>query len=375
MPAKREDTTSHQRQRQLRRSRRRRRHRRPRRRLARARARAVGRRARPRRARRAGPRAWPPGCSRRSPRPTPASGALLELGLRSARALAGLRRASWARSAASTSAIGRAARCCSPATATRPRRSSASATLRERFGLRVERAAAQRGAPPRARAGADAARALHLPDDHAVDPRRVCAALARAARARRRRAAPRRRGRRPRRAAAPSRSSSPPGRGRAPSATRRACARSRASRCACATRPGPGLLERVVRCGQPSPATSCRAATGATSLGATIGGARLRHRGHRRRPCTSCCATPPSSCPACSSSRSRRRSPACARARPTTRRSSGARRRPRVVWATGHYRNGILLAPLTADLVAAELAGEAGEHAFGPERFAAGGGA
>jgi glycine oxidase len=29
-----------------------------------------------------------------------------------------------------------------------------------------------------------------------------------------------------------------------------------------------------------------------------------------------------------------------------------------LVWATGHYRNGILLAPLTAELVAAELAGE-----------------
>ena len=27
-------------------------------------------------------------------------------------------------------------------------------------------------------------------------------------------------------------------------------------------------------------------------------------------------------------------------------------------WATGHYRNGILLTPLTADLVAAGLAGE-----------------
>jgi glycine oxidase len=42
---------------------------------------------------------------------------------------------------------------------------------------------------------------------------------------------------------------------------------------------------------------------------------------------------------------------------------------PRVVWATGHYRNGVLLAPVTADLVAAELAGERVEHAFGPERF------
>jgi glycine oxidase len=43
---------------------------------------------------------------------------------------------------------------------------------------------------------------------------------------------------------------------------------------------------------------------------------------------------------------------------------------PRVVWATGHYRNGVLLAPVTADLVAAELAGEAPVHAFGPQRFA-----
>jgi len=42
----------------------------------------------------------------------------------------------------------------------------------------------------------------------------------------------------------------------------------------------------------------------------------------------------------------------------------------RVVVATGHYRNGILLAPITARLVAAELAGEAAEHAFSPHRFA-----
>jgi len=45
--------------------------------------------------------------------------------------------------------------------------------------------------------------------------------------------------------------------------------------------------------------------------------------------------------------------------------------RPRVVWATGHYRNGVLLAPVTAELIAAELAGEARDHAFGPERFTA----
>jgi glycine oxidase len=41
-----------------------------------------------------------------------------------------------------------------------------------------------------------------------------------------------------------------------------------------------------------------------------------------------------------------------------------------LVWATGHHRNGILLAPVTADLVAAELAGEPRTHVFGPERFA-----
>jgi glycine oxidase len=41
----------------------------------------------------------------------------------------------------------------------------------------------------------------------------------------------------------------------------------------------------------------------------------------------------------------------------------------RVVVATGHHRNGILLAPVTARLVAAELAGEAADHAFSPHRF------
>ena len=43
---------------------------------------------------------------------------------------------------------------------------------------------------------------------------------------------------------------------------------------------------------------------------------------------------------------------------------------PRIVWATGHYRNGVLLAPVTADLVVGELAGEPSDHAFGSERFA-----
>ena len=44
-----------------------------------------------------------------------------------------------------------------------------------------------------------------------------------------------------------------------------------------------------------------------------------------------------------------------------------------LVLATGHYRNGILLAPVTADAVAAVLAGEeppAAARPLGAERFA-----
>ncbi len=43
----------------------------------------------------------------------------------------------------------------------------------------------------------------------------------------------------------------------------------------------------------------------------------------------------------------------------------------RIVWATGHFRNGILLCPLTAELIADELIGDRPDHAFRPERFAA----
>jgi glycine oxidase len=43
----------------------------------------------------------------------------------------------------------------------------------------------------------------------------------------------------------------------------------------------------------------------------------------------------------------------------------------RVVWATGHFRHGVLLCPLTAELVADELTGGRPGHAFRPERFAA----
>jgi glycine/D-amino acid oxidase-like deaminating enzyme len=43
-------------------------------------------------------------------------------------------------------------------------------------------------------------------------------------------------------------------------------------------------------------------------------------------------------------------------------------------WATGHYRNGLLLAPITAAIVADALTGEDASElaaAFGPGRFAA----
>jgi glycine oxidase len=41
-----------------------------------------------------------------------------------------------------------------------------------------------------------------------------------------------------------------------------------------------------------------------------------------------------------------------------------------LVWATGHHRNGILLAPVTAEIVAGVLDGDAAPAAFAPGRFA-----
>jgi glycine oxidase len=52
----------------------------------------------------------------------------------------------------------------------------------------------------------------------------------------------------------------------------------------------------------------------------------------------------------------------------------GAGALPGLSWATGHYRNGVLLAPVTADAVVAGIAGEAVEDVvtpFAPTRFAA----
>jgi glycine oxidase len=43
---------------------------------------------------------------------------------------------------------------------------------------------------------------------------------------------------------------------------------------------------------------------------------------------------------------------------------------PGLHWATGHFRNGILLAPVTAELVVASVLGEPPAAPFAPERFA-----
>jgi len=43
---------------------------------------------------------------------------------------------------------------------------------------------------------------------------------------------------------------------------------------------------------------------------------------------------------------------------------------PGLVWATGHHRNGALLTPVTAERVVAVLAGEEADPAFSPRRFA-----
>ena len=279
-------------------------------------------------------------------------------------------------SAASTSATARAARSSSRATATRPRRSSASARCAS-----ASACASSALLPSAARALEPAlAPTLRARARRARRPRRrsrawSCAALARAARARRRRAAH-----------AASRSTRRSRALPAPSSVvrRRRAVVGRASATSARVRPvkgqslrlrdpgGPGLLERVVRwerAGYLVPRGDGRYVLGAT----------MEERGFdtavtaRRRPRAA----------------ARRRR---ARARRARARGRGARRRPAPGHARqradprpprarpaaragrpGHYRNGILLAPLTADLVAAELAGEADRaRRSRPGRFAGG---
>jgi len=234
--------------------------------------------------------------------------------------------------------------------------------LRERLGLRVDRllpSAARRLEPalaPTLRG------ALHLPDDHAVDPRLACAALARAA------GADLRIGEEVRDLAAlPAEQvviAAGPWSGAFGEEAQVRPVKGQSLRLRDPA--GPGLLDRVVRFegGYLVPRGDGRYVLGATSeergFDTTVTGLGvyelLRDAGELvpgvleleveeaiagLRPGT------PDNAPILG------RSPSD----------------PRIVWATGHYRNGVLLAPVTAELIVAELAGEPVEHAFGPQRF------
>jgi glycine oxidase len=240
--------------------------------------------------------------------------------------------------------------------------------LRQRFGLKVEAllpSAARRLEPALAPTMRSA---LHLPDDHSADPRLVCAALARAAEG----------------AGAVLRTGvEVSDLGALPaeqvvvavgpwSATFGDEARVRPVKgqsLRLRDPAGPGLLARVVRWGQPSPGYLVPRGDGRYVLGATqeergfdtavtaLGVHDLLRDAAELVPGVLELEV----------------EEALAGLRPGTPDNAPIIGRspsdPRIVWATGHYRNGVLLAPVTADLVVAELTGSPAEHRFGPERF------
>ena len=249
-----------------------------------------------------------------------------------------------------------AARSSSRATATRPRRSSASTRCASGSACGSSgccRRSARARSSPRSRP--TCALALDVPDDHAVDPR-ARRRRAGGGRARRRACRARRRARHARAprpgvelaaasASRPSTSSSPPALGGALAGLPRAsrCGRSRARSCACATRTAPACVDRVLRYegGYLVPRGDGRYVLGATME--ERGFDTDRHRGRRLRAAA-------------------RRAPSCvpgvleldveeaaAGLRPGTPDNApllGARAAlDGLVWATGHHRNGILLAP------------------------------
>ncbi|MGZ6645383.1 MAG: glycine oxidase ThiO, partial [Solirubrobacteraceae bacterium] len=235
--------------------------------------------------------------------------------------------------------------------------------LRERFGLKVDAllpSAARRLEPALAPTMRSA---LHLPDDHSADPRLVCAALARAAE----------------RAGAVLRTGvevSDPGALPAEQVVVACGPWSGSFGDEARVRPvkgqslrlrdpaGPGLLQRVVRWGQPSPGYLVPRGDGRYVLGATqeergfdtaitaLGVHDLLRDAAELVPGVLELEV----------------EEAIAGLRPGTPDNAPiigrSRSDPRIVWATGHYRNGVLLAPVTADLVVAELAGEPIDHAF-----------
>ena len=96
-----------------------------------------------------------------------------------------------------------------------------------------------------------------------------------------------------------------------------------------------------------------------------------RRRGPAR--CTNCCATPSRSCPNSPRRSSRRCAPGCGPGSPDNAPIIGPSGLAGLIHATGHYRNGILLAAVTADGVA-ELITTGGLPdalaPFAPTRFA-----
>ena len=323
--------------------------------------RARARRARRRRIARRG-RA----CSRPSPRPTPASSRCSSSGCAAPRAWP-----DFAAELAAAAGLDPGLRRCGALVVARDRDEAEALerelALRRALGLDVERLlpSAARGLEP---ALAPTIRlALDVPGDHAADPRATVIALAEAAAAR---------GSSCVRARASSGSSatapgSPASRLAGGEVVARRARRRRGGRVerrdrglpALPLRPVKGQILRLRDPARPRAAASAscasRAATSSrAATAATSSARRWRSAASTRRSppaaCTSCCATPASSCPGVHElvveeivGRPASRHP---RQRAAARPDRGARG---PAWATGHHRNGILLAPVTADIVAA----------------------
>ena len=282
--------------------------------------------------------------------------ALLELGLRSARALRRPSPPSSPRRRGQRRRLrAHAARSSSRATATRPRRSSASSRPARALGLRG-RAAAARAQARRAGAGARADRPRSRstsPGDHSVDPRRLvrarCARAGRSAPARvlRRRGASTVADARRRRGAAPS------------TVVRRRRRRGRGARSATTRAPVRPVKGQVAAPARPARA---RASSSASIRGASSGylvprgdgryvlGATMEERGFDTAPTAGgvyellrdAAELVPGVLELEIEELARRPAPGT----PDNAAGDRPRRaRRRSCWATGHYRNGILLAP------------------------------
>jgi glycine oxidase len=240
--------------------------------------------------------------------------------------------------------------------------------LRERFGLKVEALLPSAARRMETALAPTVRSALHLPDDHSADPRLVCAALARAAE---------RAGAVLRTGVAVADLATLP----AEQVVVAAGPWSGAFGAEARVRPvkgqtlrlrdpaGPGLLERVVRWGQPSPGYLVPRGDGRYVLGATQeerGFDTAVTAGGLHDLLRDAAELVPGVLELEIEEQLAGLRPGTPDNAPIIGRSPGD---PRIVWATGHHRNGVLLAPVTADLVVAELTGEPVEHAFGPERF------